>query len=375
MTAAYPKIVICSIFFKFETHQTPKAMKIPTEPIGSVPRTSELIDAITGPSNSTNLDALYDQAVDETLSAFEKTGSPVITDGEQCKPSFVTYPLHGLPNLTEGGMRIDFADGHFRQLPLLTSGPFRYASYAAQYLKNAKGKTQLPVKQAVISASALSLIYPPNGIEGYTREEFIADLVNECEKDIRLCLEQGAHKVQMDFTEGRLSLKLDPSGGVLKQFIDLNNQVFNRFTEEERKKLGVHVCPGGDHDSTHSADVDYSEFIPLLFTLNVTNFYLQLASEPDRIKTLKTIKEHLKPNQMIFIGVTDVINSKVESAEDVRDRILEAATYIPINQLGTTDDCGFAPFCDDKSTARDTAFAKIKARIDGTKLAEEKLSA
>ena len=50
--------------------------------------------------------------------------------------------------------------------------------------------------------------------------------------------------------------------------------------------------------------------------------------------------------------------------------ILEAVKYIPVNQLGTTDDCGFSPFCDDQSTTRETAFAKIKARIDGTKLAE-----
>lgn len=348
-------------------------MKIPTEPIGSIPRPAELIEAIVAQKNGSDLTALFEKAVNETLVAFEKTGSPVITDGEQTKPSFVTYPLHGLTNLAEGGMRIDFADGHFRQLPLLTKGPFRYANYAVQYLNYAKARTKSPVKQAVISASALSLIYPPTGIDGYSQAEFIGDLINECEKDIRQCLEQGAYKVQMDFTEGRLSLKLDPSGGVLKQFIDLNNQVFNRFTEAERKKLGVHVCPGGDHDSTHSADVDYTTFLPQLFNLNVGNFYLQLASEPDHVRVLKTIKQYLKPNQMVFIGVTDVISSTVETAEQVRDRILEAVRFIPINQLGTTDDCGFAPFCDDKSTTRETAFTKIKARIEGTKLAEEKL--
>ncbi len=348
-------------------------MKIPTEPIGSIPRPTELIDAILLPTNGKDLEKLYEKALKETLTAFEKTGSPVITDGEQTKSSFLTYPLHGLPNLAAGGMRIDFADGHFRQLPLLTKGPFRFANYAEQYLKYAQGQTIIPVKQAVISASALSLIYPPNGIEGYSQSEFISDLINECEKDIRLCLKQGAHKVQIDFTEGRLSLKLDPSGGVLKQFVELNNQVFNRFTDVERKKLGVHVCPGGDHDSTHSADIDYTAFLPTLFDLNVGNFYLQLASEPDQVRVLKTIKQYLKPNQMVFIGVTDVINPKIESAEEVRDRILEAAQYIPLNQLGTTDDCGFSPFCDDRSTTRETAFAKIKARIEGTKLAEEKL--
>lgn len=348
-------------------------MKIPTEPIGSIPRPVELIAAIGSQNNESDLEKLYIKAVNDTLKEFEKTDSPVITDGEQSKPSFITYPLHGLTNLTANGMRIDFSDGHFRQLPLLTKGPFRYGSYAEQYLKYAMGHTKKPVKQAVISASALSLIYPPAGITGYTQSAFIADLINECEKDIRLCLEQGAHKVQMDFTEGRLSLKLDPSGGVLKQFIDLNNQVFNRFTREEQKKIGVHVCPGADHDSTHSADVDYTAFLPKLFDLNVNSFYIQLASEPDRIKVLKTIRIYLKPDQRIFIGVIDVNNPEIEKAEEVRDRIMEAARYIPVNQLGTTDDCGFAPFGDDTSTTRETAFAKIKARIIGTKLAEEKI--
>ena len=348
-------------------------MRIPTEPIGSIPRPSALIDAITGKSNGTDLAGLYARATADTLQEFEKTGSPVVTDGEQTKSSFATYPLEGLTNLAAEGMRIDFEDGHFRQLPLLTKGPFHYGNYAVKYLQAAQLLTKLPVKQAVISASALSLIYPQNGIEDYSRAEFMKDLLNECEKDIRQCLEHGAYKVQMDFTEGRLSLKLDPSGGVLKHFIDVNNQIFNRFSKNDQQKLGVHVCPGGDHDSTHSADIDYADFLPHLFDLNVGSFYIQLASEPDRIKVLKIIKQHLKYNQTVFIGVIDVLNPKIETKEEVRDRILEAVDYISVNQLGTTDDCGFSPFCDDVSTTRETAFAKIKARVDGTKLAEEKL--
>ena len=348
-------------------------MRIPTEPIGSIPRPSGLIAAITSPTDGADLKSLYDKATSDTLGEFEKTGSPVITDGEQSKSSFVTYPLEGLSNLTAEGLKINFEDGHFRQLPLLTSGPFKYGNYAVKYLAAAQKQTSIPVKQAIISASALSLIYPQNGIDGYSQAEFIEDLVNECEKDIRQCLDHGAYKVQMDFTEGRLSLKLDPSGGVLKYFIDLNNRVFNRFTGEEQQKLGVHVCPGGDHDSTHSADIDYADFLPLLFDLNVGSFYLQLASEPDRIKVLKTIKQYLKPNQTAFIGVIDVLNPAIETKEQVRDRVLEAAAYLPLNQLGTTDDCGFSPFCDDVSTSREAAFAKIKARIEGTKLAGEEL--
>lgn len=349
-------------------------MKIPTEPIGSIPRPKGLIDAISAPSDTNKLEELFDSAVKETVDLFEKTGSPVISDGEQSKASFVTYPLHGLSNLTDKGMKIDFADGHFRQLPLLKQGPFRYQNYAEQYLRRAQKYTRLPVKQAVISASAISLIYPPEGIKDYPQADFLNDLINECEKDIRQCLMQNAFKVQMDFTEGRLSLKLDPSGSVLRQFIQLNNQVFDRFTKDEQKKIGIHVCPGADHDATHSADIDYTDFLPELFELHVGNFYLQLASEPDHKKVLKTIQKYLKPDQIVFIGVIDVNNPRIETPEEVRDSVLEAAQFIPVNQLGTTDDCGFSPFCDDVSTTRETAFAKIRSRIEGTKLAEKELA-
>jgi 5-methyltetrahydropteroyltriglutamate--homocysteine methyltransferase len=82
----------------------------------------------------------------------------------------------------------------------------------------------------------------------------------------------------------------------------------------------------------------------------------------------------MKPDHRIFIGVTAPINPRIETPEEIRDQILEAALYIPIDQLGTTDDCGFSPFCDDTSTSRDTAFAKIRARVLGTVLASKMLS-
>jgi 5-methyltetrahydropteroyltriglutamate--homocysteine methyltransferase len=348
-------------------------MPIPTEPIGSIPRPKALMEGMRdfakGSLSREKLDELGGAAVRETIRLFEATGSPVITDGEQTKPSFATYPIAGFPDLAGDGVTIPFADGHVRQLPRLTRGPFRYMIHADEYLQAAKKHAHVPVKQAVISASALSLLYPQSGIPGYSRDTFLADLLNEHEADIRRCLQKGAHKVQIDFTEGRLAVKLDPSKGLLRSFVELNNRVLGRFSSEERAKIGIHTCPGGDRDSTHSADVDYAELLPSLFDLQAGNFYLQLASEKDRPRVLKIVAERAKPGQRIFIGVTDPINPRVETAEEVRDRILEAARHIPIDRLGTTDDCGFSPFGDDDSTSRETAFAKIRARVEGTALA------
>jgi 5-methyltetrahydropteroyltriglutamate--homocysteine methyltransferase len=258
-------------------------------------------------------------------------------------------------------------------LPRLTAGPFRYKTHADQYLEVARRQARVPVKQAVISASALSLLYPQSGIAGYPREAFIEDLLRENEADIRRCLQKGAYNVQIDFTEGRLAVKLDPTKQLLQRFVDLNNRVLERFSTQERQQIGVHTCPGGDQDSTHSADVDYADLLPSLFELKAGSFYIQLASEKDRTRVLRIIREYARPDQRIFVGVIDPINPRVETPEEVRDRVLEAAEYIPLDRLGTTDDCGFAPFSDDTSTARETAFEKIRARVAGTALAAEKL--
>src|SRR6202049_2049743 len=231
----------------------------------------------------------------------------------------------------------------------------------------------VPLKQAVISPSALSLMYPAETIRDYSREQFIDDLLSEHETEIRRCLKKGAHKVQVDFTEGRLAVKIDPSGNLLNSFIDLNNLALSRFSPQERKRLGVHTCPGNDFDSTHSADVDYAELLPSLFELKVENFYIALAGEQDRPHALNIIRKYRKPDQRVFIGVTAPTDPHIETAEEVRDRVLEASEYIPIEHLGTTDDCGFSPFSDDTSTSRDTAFAKIKARVLGTRLAENSI--
>src|SRR5260221_231019 len=350
----------------------PAPITIPTEPIGSIPRPVDLIERVArGDSEDPNLAPLYEDAIRDTIERFEATGSPVVTDGEQRKyHNFCTYCVHGLPNTAPDGFIIPYSDGHTRRLSRLTRGPFRYRRYADCYLDVAMRYAQVPVKQAVISPSALSLMYSET-IPDYSREQFIEDLLNEHGTEIRRCLKKGAHKVQVDFTEGRLSVKIDPSGHLLNSFIDLNNLALSRFSPEERRRIGVHTCPGNDLDSTHSADVDYAELLPSLFELKPGNFYIALAGERGRRYALQIIRKHRKLEQRGCVRVTAPVDPHIETPEEVRDRVLEAAEYIPVEHLGTTDDYGFSPFSDDTSTSRDTAFAKIQARVLGTKLAEE----
>jgi 5-methyltetrahydropteroyltriglutamate--homocysteine methyltransferase len=350
-------------------------MPLPTEPIGSIPRPQRLLDALSRHDGfDPALEPIYEEAVRDTIERFEATGSPVVSDGEQRKfHNFWTYCVHGLPNSGPDGFRIPFAAGHTRRMLRLTAGPFRYERYADAYLEIAQRYAHVPVKQAVISPSALSLMYPEREIADYPRATFIDDLLREHETEVGNCLRKGAHAVQIDFTEGRLALKLDPRGALLRSFVDLNNLALERFSDDERARIGVHTCPGGDRDSTHSADIDYAELLPMLFDLKAPRFYVALAGERDPERVLRQIARLLKPEHRVFVGVVAPIDPRIETPEVVCERVLQAAKYIPVEQLGTTDDCGFAPFCDDTSTTRDTAFAKIRARVQGTEMASRQL--
>jgi methionine synthase II (cobalamin-independent) len=376
---------------------------IPTEPVGSQPRPSKLqaayADYDAGKISREQLEAEQDEAVQDSISRGEATGAPIISDGEQRWSSFATYAITdtlagtGLAdNLAPGGQYFAiFADGHYRQLPRLTGGPFRYKTYAADTLAKSIKYATKPMKQAVIAPSMLALLYPlKEDVPGYPREEFEEDLVGECEKDIRRAFEAGAERVSIDFTEGRLATRNDPrnpwtGAGMLPHFIELNNRVLERFSPEERVNIGVHTCPGGDRDSVHSADVPYSDLLPSLFQMNAGYFLIQFASEREKDPVLELIGENRREDangvaQVCYLGVTNPQNPRVESAQEIRDVLVRAADFIPKERLGSTDDCGFSPFSIDEKPlhgspdyARDVAFQKIANRVQGTKMAAEKL--
>jgi methionine synthase II (cobalamin-independent) len=380
------------------------ATGIPTEPVGSLPRPSKLqagyADYDAGKITKEQLEALQDEAVRDSITNFEATGSPIISDGEQRVSSFATYPITdtlagtGLAEHLsgEGGQYFAiFADGHPRQLPRLTGGPFRYQTYAADNLSKSIGYAHKPMKQAVIAPSMIVLLYPlKDPVPGYSREQFEDDIVSECEKDIRKAFDAGAARVSVDFTEGRLATRNDPrnpwtGAGLLPHFIELNNRVMARFTPQERARIGIHTCPGGDRDSVHSQDVPYANLLPEMFKINAGYFLIQLASERDKEPVYQLIGQNLRGDadgvtQMAYVGVINGLNPRVESSEEVRDALVRAANFIPKEQLGSTDDCGFSPFSIDEKPnhgspdyAREVAFQKIRNRVQGTTMAAEKL--
>ena len=378
-------------------------MPIPTELVGSLPRPEKLQDAYQayddGKIDFAELQRLQDDAAQDSIQRLEQTGETYVTDGEQRESSFATYPITdtlagtGLAdNLAgDGQFFAIFDDGHHRQLPRLTGGPFRYKTFASEFVEKNTAIASKPVKQAVIAPSMLMLLYPLEGeLDGYTREQFLDDLCDQVEQDIRQAFAAGAERVSIDFTEGRLANKNDSRNpwtnrDMLQDFIDLNNRVIDRFSPEERRNIGIHTCPGGDCDSVHSKEVPYDKLLSKMFQLNAGYFLIQCASEDDKDAVYRMVGEYSRDDangipQMCFMGVTNPLNPEVETAEQVRDQLVAAAKHIPVERLGATDDCGFSPFSRDLKPqhgspdfARDIAMQKIANRVEGARMASEQL--
>jgi methionine synthase II (cobalamin-independent) len=378
-------------------------VSIPTELVGSLPRPMKLQEAYQayddGKIGWDDLRAEQDAAAEDSIRRLEEVGEPIVTDGEQRESSFATYPITdtlagtGLAdNLAgDGQFFAIFDDGHHRQLPRLTGGPFRYKTFASEFVEKNKAIATHPVKQAVIAPSMLMLLYPLEGeIEGYSREQFLADLCDEVEKDIRQAFDAGAVRVSVDFTEGRLANKNDSRNpwtgrNMLDEFIELNNRVIDRFSAEERANIGIHTCPGGDCDSVHSKDVPYEMLLSKMFDINAGYFLIQCSSEEDRESVYRMCGEYSRADaegvaQVCFMGVVNPLDPRVETPEEICEQLVLASKHIPVERLGATDDCGFSPFSRDVKPqhgspdfARDIAMQKIAARLEGVKMAERAL--
>ena len=378
-------------------------MPIPTELVGSLPRPMKLQEAFQayddGRISHEELVAEQDAAAEDSIRRLEETGETMVTDGEQRESSFATYPITdtlagtGLAdNLAGDGQYFAiFDDGHHRQLPRLTGGPFRYKTYAAEFVRKNVAVATKPVKQAVIAPSMLMLLHPLEGeIPGYSRDEFLADLCDEVEKDIRQCFDAGAQRVSIDFTEGRLANKNDsrnPWTGkdMLQEFIDLNNRVIDRFSAERAAQHRHPHVPGRRHGLRAQQGGPVREA-----ALQDVPAQRRLLPHPVRERggqgeRLQAVREYSREDadgvpQVCFIGVINPLTPEVETPEQVRDALLAAAKHIPVERLGATDDCGFSPFSRDEKPkhgspdfARDVAMEKISNRVEGARMASEEL--
>ena len=329
-------------------------MPIPTELVGSLPRPMKLQQAYAdhdeGKITWEQLQAEQDAAAEDSIRRLEETGEPIVTDGEQRESSFATYPItHTLAgtglaeNLAgDGQFFAIFDDGHHRQLPRLTGGPFRYQTYASEFVeKNVKIATH-PVKQAVISPSMMMLLYP---LEAEIRRLFARAVPRRPRRRVREGHPQvlrRRRRARVDRLhrgpageQERLAQSMDRARTCCRSSSTSTIACSTASRAEERRNIGIHTCPGGDCDSVHSKEVPYELLLEHMFDMNAGYFLIQCESEDDRESVYKLCGQYSREDadgvpQVCFMGVINPLTPEVETPEQVRDELLTAAKYIPV---------------------------------------------
>ena len=251
-------------------------MEIRQTPVGSLPRSKQLQDAYAAFNKEElgrgELDQVIESEIKDVVSEYEKIeNNPLITTGEVEKPNFLTYFLDngfiklGDPSPEDAeGFVIDFEGHHSREIAVLQKEqtPFSYAHYGDEWISTLKKFSNKPFKATVIAPSAVSLIYQKD-LPDYSKEKFISDVINECVKDIKKCINAGAAEVGMDMTEATYALKVDPTGAVLREMVDLINRVADQLTENELNLITLHTCFGADNFTNHNYS-NYQDVYPAL---------------------------------------------------------------------------------------------------------------
>ena len=354
-------------------------------PVGSLPRSARLQEAYNafddGNLKKLELDKLIDSEIKDVVTNYEKIdGNPIITTGEVEKPNFLTYFLEkgfiklGKPNEPgRKGFTIEFEGHHAREMPVLQKEqtPFKFAHYGDEWLSTLKKYSNKAFKATVIAPSAVSLIYR-NEIPGYSKDQFIKDLVKECAKDVKKCIASGATEVGMDMTEATYAMKVDKTGKVLNDMVELVNLVCNLLTPDELDKVTLHTCFGADNFTNHNYS-NFQDVYPALLKSQIKNFHLPFASlgEGNFEEVLKCIKNNLN-GKFVYLGFVSHLAKDIETPKRVAERI-ELATSILGFIPGASECCGYSPFCNDLTTTREWAFEKLRARVEGVKLAASKI--
>ena len=245
-------------------------------------------------------------------SAYEATGSPIISDGEQRWSSLRDLPDHrharrhraGADASAAGGQFFAiFADGHGRQLPQLDRRAVPLHHLRGRHADEVDRLRDRPMKQAVIAPSMLALLYPlKDPVDGYPRGRVRGRRWStSARRTSARRSPPGAARVSVDFTEGRLATRDDPrnpwTGRRTAAALHRADQPRDGPLHAPRSgaNIGVHTCPGGDRDSVHSADVPYNEpAAGRCSTINAGYFLIQLASERDKDPVYESIGKNLR---------------------------------------------------------------------------------
>src|SRR5580765_7539329 len=287
-----------------------------------------------------------DDATVLAIRAQEAAGLDIITDGEIRRESYsnrFATALDGV-DIDNPGIALD-RSGHPNPVPRIVGPVRRRHPVEVEDVRFLRAHTTKPIKMTVpgpftMSQQAQNDYYP-------TEEAAAMDYAAAVNEEIRDLFAAGADVVQVD--EPYMQARPDKAR-------EYGLAALNRALEGIKGATAVHIC-FGYAAIIHTRPSGYS-FLP------------ELAGSPVKQVSIETAQSNLDtavlqklPGKKIMVGCIDLSDVNIETPEVVVARLKKALKYVKPEDLIIAPDCGM------KYLPRDIAFAKMKAMVEGAKIA------
>ena len=327
-----------------------------SEVVGSLLRPADLVDARkraeAGELDPAAFKALEDRAVDEAIRVQEDAGIDVVTDGELRRYAFYGHLVDAFDGFDRlGGWAIPFRDETGEELvlrrPVVVERLRWRRSMCAEEWTYVRARARRPGKVTMLSAQQAAAYYDPEKSKGAyaSRDEYLADIVDLSRREVDELVRLGCTYVQIDAPQ--YAALLDPKmregyrqrGSDPEELIDRCIELDNAIIEgHPGVTFGLHVCRG-NNQSKFYAEGDY-EPIARIFEKTLFQRFL-LEYDDERSGGFGPLR-HVPEDRTVVLGLVTTKKPGMETEDDLRARVEEAARYVPLDRLALSPQCGFA---------------------------------
>jgi 5-methyltetrahydropteroyltriglutamate--homocysteine methyltransferase len=366
--------------------------RIKTTHTGSLPRPSDLLEALQARERGEVVDGLNEQvqrAVSDVVAQQRDAGLDVVNDGELSKIGYSTYVTDRLTGFdgesVSGSPARDLAEhpdfvsrlsGGVVARPTCT-GPVAIKDPKAvlQDIANLKAAAA-PDQQLFMSAASPGVIahWLLNRYYG-SNEEYLTALADAMRYEYETIVDAGI-VLQIDcpdFAMARHSAYSDLSLDEFRRELALHVEVLNHAVQNiEPAQMRIHLC-WGNYEGPHHCDVDLADIIDLVLLARPAGIALEAANPRHGHEHRVFDEVHLPEDKYIVAGVIDSTSNYIEHPMLVADRIENYARRLGADRVMAGTDCGFATFAIRHAVAPSIVWAKLKAMCEGAEIAERRL--
>ena len=296
------------------------------------------------------LDEAQDDATLLAIRDQERAGLDIITDGEMRRESYsnrFATALEGV-DIDNPGTALD-RSGHPNPVPRVTGKIRRMHPVEVRDTQFLRANTDRRIKMTIPGPFTMSQQAQNDHYDSLA--DMALDYAAAVNEEIRDLFAAGADIVQID--EPYMQARSDAAR-------EYGLAALNAALDGIQGETAVHIC-FGYAAIIHERPEGYS-FLPEFANCPVHDVSIETAQSGLDCKILETL-----PDKRIILGVLDLSTTDIEAPEEVAARIRRALPHVSADRIVVAPDCGL------KYLARDVAYNKMAAMVEGAAIVRKEL--